>query len=205
MKLLAKWACTLFVAGLATVSCSAASEVRAVYMSLDTGGARVRDTFYTDTTSISCVIDWVGNSTDTTIDAVIRQTYKEDPSNPGSLIAFGGAIMAAGEQAGTVGEATYAFTWTMQSPNGGGVAPYPIGKYECDIWVNASATDPPAGKSEFQVQYPPLDTKGHMCPAEGAATPGASCAGWVAPNATCPSAADMSQTCVCGGATWSCQ
>ncbi|HSQ65111.1 MAG TPA: hypothetical protein VLM85_17940 [Polyangiaceae bacterium] len=201
MKLLAKWACTLFVAGLGTASCSAASEVRAVYMSLDSGGARVRKTFYTDTTSISCVIDWVGNSADTTIDAVIKQTYKEDPNNPGSIMAFAGAIMAAGEQAGTEGEATYAFTWTMQSPNGGGVAPYPIGKYECDISVNGEA----AGTTGFDIEYPTPDSNKHMCPAEGAATPGAACAGWVVQGATCPSAADMSQTCVCGGATWSCQ
>ena len=170
-------------------------------MALDTGGARVRNVFYTDTTSISCVLDWVGNSPDTTIDAIIKQTYKEDPSNPGSLVPFAGAIMAAGELAGTEGPATFGFPWAMQSPSGGGVAPYPIGKYECDISVNGEA----AGTATFTVQYPPLDSNGHMCPAAGVAMPLTTCEGWVQQGATCPSAKDLSQTCVCGGATWSCQ
>ena len=179
---LAKWACALFVLGVTTASCSAASEVKAVYMALDSNGDRVRNKFYTDTNTIVCNIDWVGNSADTTIDVVIKQT---SPAQ---------AILAAGEQPGTEGEATFSFSWTMQSATGGGTAPFPVGTFECDVTVNGEK----AGAAQFTIIYPE-----NGCPAEGAATPGASCAGWVAPGATCPSAANLAQTCTCSGPTWS--
>jgi len=184
---LAKAACALFLLGVTTTSCSAASEVKAVYMALDSNGDRVRDTFYTDTTTIVCNIDWVGNSADTTIDAKIVQT---------SPI---GAVMAAGEQPGTEGEASFSFTWTMQSASGGGTAPFPTGTFECDVTVNGE----PAGISKFQILWPPKDSKGNECPAEGAATPGAQCQGWVEQGSVCPSAANLAQQCSCNGATWS--
>lgn len=203
MKLLAKWACTLFVVGAGSVACSAASQVSDVYMALDTNGDRPRNVFFTDTKQISCNVDWVGRNPDMTVQGQFIQTWSENPPGSGALQECptqpdgrpGCALMGANEQAGPEGEATLSFTWTQQSASGGGKEPYPVGRYECRIFVNGES----AGIAQFEVQYP------DGCPADTAAVDGAACAGWVKLGATCRDAADFTKTCTCGGATWSCQ
>ncbi len=184
---LLKWGIALFAVGVTTASCTSADQVRQVFMALDGSGNRPRNIFYTDTTMIACDIVWVGRGSDNTLDAFIKMT------------APIGAMMAAGELAATEGPATYSFSWQAQAASGGGSAPFPVGNYECDVSVNGEA----AGSAKFTVEWPPKDANGHECPAEGAAVPGAACQGWVEPGSTCPSAADLSQTCTCNGASWS--
>jgi hypothetical protein len=56
-----------------TTGCGAASQVNSVFMALDGEGNRPRDTFYPDTQTIFCDIDWVGRDPDTTVNAFIHQ------------------------------------------------------------------------------------------------------------------------------------
>jgi hypothetical protein len=220
MKLI-KWASTLgVVAGVgatitmlpvATTSCSIAGGVRQVFMALDSNGDRPRDTFYPDTQNIYCDVIFSGGPADTTVQVEIVQTKAEASLGTASLVPSS-AILAAGEVVPGEGVQTIGFGVQPPQADAGAQLPFPVGEFECRVLVNGALS----GKTTFHIDYPGCDNNGTPnpafgpeCPAEGAATPGAPCAGLVRNGAQCPNAANTTgSTCTCNYPSdplWSCQ
>lgn len=196
----------------ATTGCGAASQVNTVFMALDGEGARPRDTFYPDTTTIFCDIDWVGRNPDTTVNAFIHQHKGEQVLGTGSLGPVE-RLYAVGEAVGGEQKSTISFSWTLQS-DAGGPAPFPVGSYTCDVEVNGEK----AGSAAFDITYPgckrddPSNCQGAGtdCPLGGAAFPGAICLGIYRDQAQCPSVnlTTDSTNCTCNGNSdglWACK
>lgn len=195
-----------------TTGCSVSSQVNSVFMGLDGQGDRPRDTFYPDTQTIFCDVDWVGRDPDTTVNAIIHQHRAEQPIYAGT-----GALQqveyewAVGEAVGGEKKSIIGFAWTLQGPTG--PAPFPVGEYTCDIVVNGV----PSGSTKFFITYPGCQKTdpsscggaGTDCPLGGAATPGAICLGIYKDQAQCPSLnhATTNDACTCnanGDGLWAC-
>jgi hypothetical protein len=178
-----------------SVGCSAASQVRQVYMALDGTGVRPRDTFYTDSSAIYCDVVYSGRSTDSTVEAEFLQTQGEANlyEGTGNLIATS-RLWTAGEQVPATGNSTVSFNITPPTAvDGGATLPFPVGHWQCIVSVNGEK----AGTADFDVKYPTPD-----CPADNVASAGASCTAYMM-NATCPSAsnsAGSATACTCSGA-----
>jgi hypothetical protein len=196
----------------ATTGCSASTQVISVFMALDGTGNRVRDTFYPDTTSIYCDIDWVGRDPDTTLNAFIHQHKGETAPGSGSLAPVD-RILGVGESNPGEQNAIVSFTWSLTSTDGGGTPPYPVGEFTCDIQVNGVA----AGSTTFDITYPGCKKTdpsncggdGTDCPLGGAAINGTVCIGLYRDGANCPSttAASTTNACTCnkdGNGLWAC-
>lgn len=194
---------TLVAAFLAPLAGACADgEVRAVYTALDSTGARRRNAFFTDTTSIFCDADYANSRKDATFNAVIRQIVD----------ANGGAVdivMAIGELAPGVGRGVMSLQWPRPMDASGGMSAFAKGKYRCEYYVDG--IDPKTGISskqkiiqgtaEFIVDY-------INCPVAGA-IPGSKCAGYVMPGAGsngCLNQFNMKQACNCDAASgnWVC-
>ncbi len=163
-----------------TTSCGSPVEVRSVYMALDGAGNRRRTHFYTDTNTIFCNVDFVGDRQDLTVNAVLRQTTSEncpsflypDPAkcgtgNPlttswGQPLIKVNYVLSVLEQAPGVGSTTIAFSWSPTSGTEGkdaasaptsGTAPpppWPVGQYRCDIYVDGKLQ----GGKDFDIRFP---------------------------------------------------
>lgn len=178
----------LSVAGLAsslasTASCGTPTEVRAVYTALDSNGDRRRTHFYTDTDSIFCDVDYVGDRKDITVNAVLRQVTSEPcpfAYYPNPLSCPGGDarqtswaapqqsanfVLSVLEQTPGSGTTTLGFSWQQQtssdtdagsSTSGGNSTPpppWPVGKYRCEIYVDGAMQ----GSADFDVGFPDGD------------------------------------------------
>jgi hypothetical protein len=186
-----------------STACSNTGQVRAVFMALDSSGDRVRDTFFTDTTTIFCDISWVGRGNDNTVGVVWMQTSGEqsifdgtDTRVPVSRI-WGGIDQGAPE-----GETIISFTMNPpQAGDGGTTLPFPVGVWQCVVNVNGEV----ASTKEFNILYPTPD-----CPADNAASNGMPCAGYTL-AASCRSDDNPDpHACSCPGTpdpiarTWAC-
>lgn len=195
----------------ATTGCTASSQVTSVFMCLDGEGNRPRDTFYPDTLTIFCDIDWVGRDPDTTVNAFIHQHKGEQVLGSGSLAPVE-RLYGVGEAVGGEQKSIISFSWTLQS-DGGGQAPFPVGNYTCDVEVNGQ----PSGSAKFDITYPGCNKTdpsqcqgpGTDCPLGGAATNGAICLGIYRSGAQCPSVNNTTNAtdCTCDDASglWKCQ
>jgi hypothetical protein len=193
-----------------TTGCSVASQVSSVYMALDGEGARPRDTFYPDTLTIFCDVDWVGRDPDTTVNAFIHQHKGEQAPGTGSLAPVE-RLYGVGEVVGGEQKSNISFAWTLQS-DAGGPQPYPVGHYTCDVEVNGVA----AGSAPFDITYPgcqktdPSNCQGPGtdCPLGGAATGGAICLSIYKNGSQCPSVNNTTNPtdCTCDDASglWKC-
>ena len=160
---------------------------------------------------IFCDIDWVGRDPDTTVNAFIHQHKAEQVIGTGSLGSVE-RLWAVGESVGGEQKSIISFAWTLTS-DAGGVAPFPVGEYTCDVYVNGVS----AGASKFDITYPGCQKTdpsncggdGTDCPLGGAAFPGAICIGIYRDQAKCPSvsAATTPTACTCnqnGDGLWAC-
>jgi len=167
--------------GLTTAStgCTGTGQVRQIFMSLDGEGNRVRDIFYTDTTTIDCDVVFSAVGTDNTVDAQIIQTTGEsklyDGNNDLGAVSY---LWSTAETVPNAGLSTLSFSFTPPTAlDGGTPVPWAVGHYKCVIQVNGAT----AGDSEFDIDYPTPD-----CPAAGGAYDGLSCIGNKG-NDHCPS------------------
>lgn len=216
-------ALSLGIIGLACASgfsCGAGSEVRKVYMALDSTGDRQRNEFYTDSKEFFCDVDYVGAQRNTTVFAVIRRVATlsdSDNINPGPLqvAAKTDDIFAVGEAAPGTTKSVIGFQIGRPKPTdpnaAGSELPFPRGVYDCEIYVNrdplakaGSTTDPkltPNGVTRFAIRWPP-----GSCPI-GFALASSPCAGfWPQQGKQCRGQL-MNQVCTCGQASgvWECQ
>lgn len=146
----------LAVSGAATMmltpACGTPNVVRGVKMALDQSGNRTRKVFYPDSTQIVCVVDYIGDRQDITVDAIMHQRT----GLPCDLVtlASGGAsgcesladataawkaqttnfpavnhVLGVVEQAPGQGALTLGFAFTLQGaptlPDGGPIVPPP--------------------------------------------------------------------------------
>jgi hypothetical protein len=202
-------ACLLVVGGgaltIGATGCSAANQVRQIFMALDATGDRPRNTFFTDSTEIDCDIVWSGRGTDNSVDVVILQTSGEPTLFDGSnnIVDLGADMRewSASEQAPPSGISTLAFQYTPPQSTMGEQLPFPVGSFKCVVSVNGES----AGESDFTISYPSPD-----CPPGGVqmstdvSSLSNSCVGYLSSlsqsgAAVCPDASDTNTMCTCTG------
>jgi hypothetical protein len=209
----------LVVGGMLTTigasGCAASTQVRQVFMALDSTGNRVRNVFQTDTTAIFCDIIWSGRGNDNTVDVVLLQTAGEpnlfDGSNNSQPLAGGTREWSAAEVAPTAGISTVGVSFQPPQSDTGNELPFPIGTWSCVVSVNGES----AGSAEFTIVYPTPDCpQGGVQTSTDVASPDNSCVGYMttlAPTgaAVCPNAGGTGSTCTCTGTdetrVWVCQ
>ena len=172
-----------FALPLALATSCGGPRVSDVYSALDSGGERRRTEFFTDTESIYCIADIAGAAKGTTVNAKIRIVQ----------IAGRGTdlLIAIGED--VVSDATpTTVAFQLQKPQDATDAPWPVGKFECDILLDGALD----GSAIFDITMP-------ACPVYPV-SPGEVCAGYYPPGARCP-AIDQTMTCTCGPeGVWGC-
>ena len=173
-------------------SCSSSASVRSVTTALDGQNDRPRNTFYPDTNSIFCNVEFVGQKRDTTLQVFIRQIRAEN--------GWGGPLQASnvlvGGQEYVPQPGSQIVSFSLQHPStGSDQAPYPVGVFQCEVQVNGEL----ASIAQFQIVYPNPD-----CPPLGA-TAGTVCRGYHRPNASC-AGNNQAQKCSCdpNSGKWSC-
>ena len=72
-----------------TTGCEGTAQARPIFMARDGQGYRPRDTFYPDTTTISCDVWFAASNNDETVDVAIVQTKGEDPLYSGTGVNEG--------------------------------------------------------------------------------------------------------------------
>jgi hypothetical protein len=218
-------ALSLGIIGLAcasTFSCGAGSEVRKVYMALDSTGERTRTEFYSDSTEFFCNVDYVGAQRNTTVYAVIRRVATlKDADKPGEAYNIEGKtddVLAVGEAAPGTLKGTIGFQIGRPKPTDPNAMdqelPFARGLYDCEIYVNrdplpnrdpnapvADVKKAPNGVSRFAVRWPPGE-----CPI-GYAKAGTKCAGFWPQHGTTCRGLTATQKCTCGlqSGLWECQ
>jgi hypothetical protein len=166
------------VGSLSTTSCGNPTEVHSVYMALDGTGDRRRTHFYTDTETMFCDVDFVGDRKDLTVNAILRLVtseacpaafYPVPSACPGGNalqsswnqgLKETNTVISVIEQAPGTGANTLAFSWALQAQqsdagsqsgsNSQPPPPWPVGKYRCEIYVDGVLQ----GQSDFDVRYP---------------------------------------------------
>jgi hypothetical protein len=174
---------------IASSGCYGTSQVREVFMGLDSSGDRVRDTFFTDSEKIVCNVAYSGGDPDSTLVANFLQTSGEvdlfDGSNQLAPVA---REWASAEIAPGKGNSIQSFSMEPPQPtNGGAKFPFPVGNWKCVVTLNGQ----PAGETQFKVIYPNPD-----CPASGVASAGNNCTAYQL-NATCPSSSNYLNPTAC--------
>ncbi len=174
----------------ALMSCSAGSEVRSIKMALDGSNDRPRTTFYPDTQTLYCNVEFVGQRRDTTLQIYIRQNKRE--SAWGGNLENCNVILGAIEAVPQTGSSIQSLQAQHPQPPEGSSdeLPFPVGEFTCEVVVNGVL----AGTAPFKITYPTPD-----CPPIGA-IPGTSCRGWHKPNAKC-SQADQAKSATCNPTT----
>ncbi|MBL8606395.1 MAG: hypothetical protein JNL38_03705 [Myxococcales bacterium] len=180
-------------------SCTSTIGIRDVYMSLDQSGARQRTSFFTDTQSIVCIIEYSAGREGATIEALIRQNTRYDFTNnsaPNADRVTGSLDVAAAKGANQV----LALALTKKDPVTGedkDDLPFPVGKYTCEVRVDGKLED----QAVFTIEFPPCPTS--------AIRPGSLCLGFYKEKQECPAFGASSKepgSCRCDGpgGTWQC-
>jgi hypothetical protein len=174
---------------LSTNGCTGTQQVREIFMSLDGSGARVRDTFFTDSTQIFCDIAFAGADPDTTVTATFEQLSGEPTLFDGSgSIGPVAHIWNSSELAPAAGEQILSFVMGPPQPvSGGAKLPFPVGDWKCIVTVNGQA----AGDTKFKVIYPTPD-----CPPAGVASNQTNCTAYKL-NDQCPTSNNFNNTTAC--------
>lgn len=234
MRLLGAVGCAAVGLFCCSFGCSSATQVRQVFMALDSQGTHIRTDFFTDEVGpngegkgwIFCDVDYSGIYPDSTIDVLIVQDQGEstlyDGSNNLVPVARQWAFF---EDFPTKGPPTLIpFQMpTLTDVNNGLPLPWPVGHFKCEVSVNGAL----AGEADFTVHYPTqcttalpsnanAPTPQCECPPGVAESSGNSCVAFPTnPAPHCYSAGDLTnpQACSCvipdGGANsdrrWLCQ
>lgn len=179
----------------ALASCSAAQEVRSFKCALDASNDRPRTTFFTDTETFYCNVEFIGQRRDTTLQIYIRQVRREQTWG-GNLEACN-VLLTGAESAPSTGSSVQSLNIKRPEATDGSsdVLPFPVGVFQAEAVVNGVVQ----ATTQFQITYPTPD-----CPAL-AVLPGTLCRGFNRPNAKC-TAADQAVKCTCNANTgrWDC-
>lgn len=180
-------------------SCTATIGIKDVYMSLDQSGARKRTTFFTDTESIVCIIEYSAGREGATIEALIRQNARFDFANNNLVPAdrITGSLDTPGAKGANQ---VLALALSKKDPVTGedkGDLPFAPGRYTCEVRVDGKLED----SATFNVEFPP-------CPTSTIRT-GTLCLGFYKNDTECPAFGASSKepgTCKCNGpgGTWQC-
>lgn len=187
-------------------ACSNTAGVSEVYTSLDGDGSRRRDTFFTDSTEIHCIVKAQFGRPDVTIRGVFRRIRKWDPT-----IGTDGDFKEVDEYASDIDfhpdrtadrkEPTvidFAMTRLDASGAPSDKVAFVAGSYICTIEIDGVAIDT---KAPFNIEFP-------ECPQASIAT-GSTCLGYFKPDTECPrdglkSRTDKTCSCKKSG-IWECQ
>jgi hypothetical protein len=174
----------------ATPACTATANVTEVYTSLDSDGARRRNEFYTDTKDIHCIAEAGIGRDGVTIEGFIRQRQVYDFRQDRFVDVD--RVLAYSEAGAQKSEGPFKFSLKLakRDPSGAELegAPYPAGRYECEILLDGRRE----GTAIFNVQFPP-------CP-PAVILQGQTCYGFYKQNDLCPAAGesgDKEPTCSC--------
>jgi hypothetical protein len=167
-------------------SCRSAGIKRA-YMSLDSGGERKRDVFYTDSDAIFCVAEVASGRDDVTIEATLRMTAEYSPFD-GALAPASVFVGRDEEAPGAGDEIKVAFELERDDDD----QPYRAGQFSCDLAVDGEHEE----SLGFEIRFP-------SCPVAPLVS-GLACRGFVIQGSRCPGAvAGTTCTCTESGA-WEC-
>ena len=182
-------ALTLTAAGLAGVlaSCTSTANISDVYTALDANGDRKRTTFYTDSTSLHCVVEAGIGRPDATIDVLVRQLqgYDLDTNNFYGTNRVTANIEnlpapATGVQKIDMSIAPLPPDGTDASTSGNNDIPFQAGHFACEAYLDGQLQQ----TAIFNVDFPPCPTS--------FITPGSACYGYYRATAVCKRYGDSS-------------
>lgn len=184
--------------GSLSAACSETATITDVFVSLDSDGARRRKEFFTDTAEIHCVVEAVIGRPGVTVEVAIRQVQRYDEASRAFTNADRVLGYAEGSPPPSNERAKLPVKLTKRKANGeeSDEAPYPAGRYQCEVLLDGEAQAPVA----FNVRFPP-------CP-PAQIRPGSQCIGFYEDGRECPTFGESSKEadrCTCQVAGWSCR
>ena len=158
------------------VACTTTARITDTYMALDGAGDRKRNSFFTDTKEIHCVVEMGIGRAGVTVSAYVRQLQAYDFAADKFFEVDRGEAEA--ENSPSPGEGIQKLDVTLKpaGPDGSAVdgAPFPPGRFQCEASLDGELQK----TSIFNIDFPP-------CP-DVMILPGTQCFGFYKNNTVCP-------------------